>query len=180
MEDMRGTPREIAVPASILVTLREALTEECGPAAAIRALHAAGQREGGHAAVSFARGHPDGSASLAQDAFWSRLRVFFSRRGWGDLSMTAAHQAIGLLSSTDWAEAAQGGPGSDPSCAFTTGFLSGFLSHVAGWPVTVSEVTCTARGDDACTFAFGSEAAVNDLGTRLSEGAALADALATL
>ena len=48
------------------------------------------------------------------------------------------------------------GAESQPSCAFTTGVLSNFLTLAAGGPVAVLEVTCSSRGDDMCGFAFGS------------------------
>ena len=104
-----------------------------------------------------------------------------ARRGWGTLRHEQAHDAVGLLHSRDWAEPPPDGPtGSDASCGFTTGFLSGLLSALAGGPVAVLEVSCRGRGDDACTFAFGSETAIHELYGHLLDGADMAAALAAL
>jgi hypothetical protein len=58
--------------------------------------------------------------------------------------------------------------------------LSALLSGAAGGPVAVLEVTCRTKGDDRCTFAFGSAATVHDLYGLLLEGQALEAALAAL
>jgi hypothetical protein len=51
---------------------------------------------------------------------------------------------------------------------------------VAGSPVAVLEVSCRTRGDDRCSFLFGSEQAIHDVYGLLLEGDSLDDALATL
>jgi hypothetical protein len=68
----------------------------------------------------------------------------------------------------------------DASCCFSTGFLSGLLSELAGGPVAVLEIGCRTRGADACRFAFGSEQVIHDLYGRLLDGADFDGALAAL
>lgn len=178
MDAPATTPREIAVPISIFRSLRSALEKEAGALPTIHALHQAGYESGAAAAASFA-GTSDVS-SMAQSAFWTKLTDFFSRRGWGTLDRSGEHSAIALLSSPDWAEASPDGGDSESSCSFSTGFLSGLLSELAGGPVAVLEVDCRARGDNRCCFAFGSEVAIHDLYGHLLEGSNLDGALAAL
>jgi hypothetical protein len=58
--------------------------------------------------------------------------------------------------------------------------LSALLSEVAGGPVAVLEVTCRTKGDERCTFAFGSAPTVHDLYGLLLDGQDLDSALAAL
>jgi hypothetical protein len=178
MDAPATTPREIGVPISIFRSLRSALEKEAGALPTIHALHHAGYEAGTAAAASFAG--TDDVTGMAQAAFWTKLTDFFSRRGWGTLDRTGDHSAIALLSSPDWAEASVDGGDSESSCSFSTGFLSGLLSELAGGPVAVLEVDCRARGDELCRFAFGSEVAIHDLYSHLLEGSNLDGALAAL
>ena len=180
MEGKQGSYNEIAVPASVFITLRSELSKECGSLPTIHALHAAGYAAGTEAAAGFAGGTEDGAGSMAEDTFWSRTEAFFARRGWGSLGHAQGSDAVGLLSSPDWMEATPDQVDEEGSCSFTTGFLSGFLSEVAGGPVAVLEVTCRTRSDDQCTFAFGSESAVHELYGQLLDGADLDGAVAAL
>ncbi|NIX42216.1 MAG: hypothetical protein GWN06_24335, partial [Gemmatimonadetes bacterium] len=54
------------------------------------------------------------------------------------------------------------------------------LTELAGGPIAVLEVSCRARGDDCCDFAFGSETAIHGLYGRLLQGENLQAALAAL
>ena len=179
MDALRGTYREIAVPVSVFGDLRDAMAKEAGPLPAIRALHAAGYAAG-VAAADELRSPPEGDImGLPADAFWARVAAFFSRRGWGTLAHEALYEAVGTLTSSDWVEGA-GPEGDDASCSFSTGFLSGMLTSLSGGPIAVLEVSCRARGDGRCTFAFGNAAAIHELYGRLVEGADLSGALASL
>jgi hypothetical protein len=176
MDTPVATPREIAVPVSIFITLRSELEKEAGALPTIHALHHAGYEAGADAAASFALGGE--VASMGQSVFWARLSEFFSRRGWGTLERSGGQRGIALLSSPDWAEASPDAEDSEASCCFSTGFLSGLLSELAKGPVAVLEVDCRARGDERCCFAFGSEVAIHDLYGRLLDGTDLEGALA--
>ncbi|MGE0159464.1 MAG: V4R domain-containing protein [Gemmatimonadales bacterium] len=173
----RGTtPREIAIPATAFGSLRAHLEKEAGPLPTVHALHHAGYAAGAAAAPALG----GGGASMGEDAFWSRLADFFSKRGWGVLRHARPHRAVGVLTSTDWAEASPGDGGSDASCHFSAGFLSGLLTELAGGPVAVLEVGCRSRGGESCQFAFGSEGAIHELYGRLLEDHSLDAALAAL
>lgn len=179
MHATNGAPREVALPVSVFTTLRRELAREVGPLPAIHALHAAGYAAGS-AAASTLRGDDEGElASMSGDVFWARLRTHLARRGWGRLDHRPTHEAVGLLVSSDWVEA-RAEQEEDASCSFTTGYLSGLLTELAGGPMAVLEVSCRARGDDACTFAFGSETAVHEIYGDLLEGTDLRSALAAL
>jgi len=177
MDSKGGTPREIAVPVSVFGSLRSELAKEAGTLPTVHALHNAGYQAGTKAASSLSSG---GKSSLGKDAFWGELADFFGSRGWGTLRFDPTHAAVGLLSSADWAEAVDGSEDAEASCFFSTGFLSGLLSELAGGPVAVLEVGCRTRGQDRCSFAFGSEAAIHDLYGRMLDGEDLDGALAAL
>ncbi len=172
-------PREIAVPVSVFASLRTELEKEAGTLPTVHALHHAGYAAGAAAAASFLGNGEGDPQVLSQEAFWSRLSDFFGRRGWGTLRHERRHRAVGVLSSTDWAEAAERG-GPEASCHFSAGFLSGILSELAGGPVAVLEVACRMRGEDTCRFAFGSEGAIHELYGRLLDDVDLDQALAAL
>jgi len=171
--------REIALPVSGLTTLREALRDEAGPVAAVNSLHAAGFRAGEEVWLGICRGDEAATRALSETAFWSTVGEWFGRRGWGTLTFEAIHPGIGRLESGDWAEA-EGGEERQPSCAFTTGMFSSLLSAAAGGSVAALEISCRARGDDACRWVFGSETTVHQLYGSLLEGRPLEDALADL
>jgi hypothetical protein len=180
MDTTASALREVAVPVSVFALLRKELATEVGSLPAIHALHAAGYQAGATAARAFPLNADEDVAALTEVDFWARFSAFFARRGWGNLTPATSHAAVGMLDSPDWVEATELEQAEDASCAFSTGFLSGFLSTLAGGPVAVLEVSCRARGDDGCSFAFGSEGAVHELYGHLLEGAALEGALTAL
>lgn len=180
MDAPSGAHREIAVPASIFASLRQELAKEAGVLPTIHALHASGYTAGIAAASAFRVSPDEDVQALPQAEFWARVSAFFARRGWGTLVHEPRHQAVGILRSLDWVEGAERRAEEDASCSFSTGFLSGLLTELAGGPVAVLEVTCHARGDDACSFAFGAASAIHELYGRLLEGAELDGALAAL
>ena len=174
----RGTaPREIAIPAAAFGSLRMHLEKEAGALPTVHALHHAGYAAGTAAAPAL--NTSDGTA-LGEAAFWSRLSDFFGKRGWGSLRHARPNRAVGVLSSSDWAEASEGEGGADASCHFSAGFLSGLLTQLAGGPVAVLEVGCRSRGGESCQFVFGSEGAIHELYGKLLEDDDLDAALAAL
>lgn len=170
------TTREIALPASGLTTLREALRGEAGPVATVNALHAAGFRSGDAVWHSFADGGELDVAALSGDEFWTRLADWFSRRGWGSFDFEPIHAGVGRITSRDWAEA-EGGDERQPSCSFTTGLLSKLLTRAGGGDIGVLETACRSRGDTECHWVFGSEGTVHRLYGSLLEGRNFEDAL---
>lgn len=144
---------------------------------ATRVMQAAGYEAGEelHEALAAAGGRSPGG--LGRSEFWTRLGDFLRTRGWGSLRMEQIHAGIGILTSPDWAEAADATDETQPSCPFSSGLLSGLLSRTAGGPVAVLQVACTSRGDEACTFAFGSEAAIDALYRLMLDGVDLSAAL---
>ena len=180
MDAKNGSVREIAVPVSVFGSLRSELEKEAGTLPTVHALHHVGYRAGTQAATAFSKLSGGDVFSSSGDSFWARLADFFGKRGWGMLNHEAAHAGVGLLSSSDWAEASMDEIDPNASCCFSTGFLSGLLSELAGGPVAVLEVECRTRGETACRFAFGSETAIHDLYGFLLDGGDLDGALASL
>lgn len=172
--------REVALPASALVGLRQALRREAGPLATTHALHSAGYDAGTTLHALFEASVNGSSGTLGEEAFWDELRTFLFRRGWGTLRHERSHPAVGFMSSGDWAEADAALEEKQPSCAFTSGMIASILGQVAGGPIAVLEVECRSRGDEECRFAIGSEAAVHELYGKLLEGADLETSLREL
>ncbi|MGB1657348.1 MAG: V4R domain-containing protein [Longimicrobiales bacterium] len=180
MGNSAGTSREIAIPASVFESLRAEVASAAGTLQTVRALHHAGYYAGVEAAVAMNQETGGDAFALSETGFWSSLSNFFSKRGWGTLSHSAPHSAIGILHTRDWAEARPAANDREATCSFSTGYLSGLLSQLAGAPVAVLEVSCRSRGGHACEFAFGSETAVHDLYGKLLDGADMASALDAL
>jgi predicted hydrocarbon binding protein len=173
------TTREVSIPAASLLGLQRAIRDETGPLAAVQALNAAGYRTGEEVVEHLLPSAAGGPGQVAADAFWRSLREHFHVRGWGTLEHRPIHPAIGLLTSPDWAEA-EGEGESHPACAFSSGLLAAVLSRAAGGSVAVLETECRARGDQRCSFAFGSEEAVQILHAELLDGRELTRALDAL
>lgn len=171
--------REVALPSRGFTELRRSLRDEVGPLAAVHGLHAAGFGVGEDLFGAFVRSLDRPLREVPESELWDRLSRFFQQKGWGTLRHRPLHTGVGILESPDWAEAERGTE-SQPSCAFSTGVLSNFLTLAAGGPVAVLEVGCASRGDDVCSFAFGSETAIHELYGHLLEGVGLDDALARL
>ena len=172
--------RDVAIPALGLTMLRQNLQREVGPLPAIHALHTAGFSSGQAIWESLCRGSGRELPQLDDASFWPKLTAALGKRGWGTLTHSAVHAGVGLLASSDWAEATGGGGEQQPSCTFSAGMLSALLTGAAGGSIAVLEVNCRTRGDDSCTFAFGSLATVHDLYGLILEGQDLEGALAAL
>ena len=173
---------EILIPASVFKSMYSELAVGLDPTNGARLLSRVGYQSGLTAASLINQEFGGDSSAMSQDSFWSSISAFFSRRGWGKLSHSTPHRAIGMLRATDWAEAK---PQSDTNirvtnCSFSEGYLSGILSKLSGRSVAVLEVSCQTRGDDACEFAFGSESAIQKLDKAILNGTEISNALKEL
>jgi len=157
------TPSEITVPACIFSALRNELGNISGKRSSNQLLQKVGYRTGSSASTVFKEGLDSEVLETMQSTFWAHLCDFFSCRGWGKLVVDSDHPKLGFLISNDWAEAMTDEADRNASCCFSTGFISGLLSEIAGSPIAVLEAKCRARGDTACKFAFGAEQAVREL-----------------
>ena len=101
--------------------------------------------------------------------FQARLGTFFAALGWGRLTLRA-DGALSVVEGREWAERQPRAAGAPPGCHFTTGMLAGFFGALAGDPVAVLEVEPAHDAPDACRFALGSEALMEQLFTRLQQG----------
>ena len=180
MESTDLPTRDVAIPALGLTMLRQNLQREVGPLPAIHALHTAGFDSGKAIWESLCRGPGQELPDLDDATFWQKLAAALGKRGWGSLSHRAVHAGVGLLASSDWAEAMGGSGEQQPSCTFSAGMLSALLTGAAGGSIAVLEVSCRTCGDDTCSFAFGSLATIHDLYGLILEGQDLEGALAAL
>jgi hypothetical protein len=93
--------------------------------------------------------HADPANSVAESTL---LAIQFTQRGTrsapGSIEMPGSwpehHEADSRLSKL--------GPDMRPSCALSAGYTSGWLSGTLDTDIMVVEQTCSACGDDACTF----------------------------
>lgn len=93
------------------------------------------------------------------------LSGFFRESGWGTVSLEPVAAGLVALDSPDWTEATPRDAGI-PSCHFSCGMLSDFLTRLGGYPAAVMEVECRSRGEARCRFLVGSP----DLLTWIYEG----------
>ncbi len=173
---------EILLPVSVFKSMHSELAVGLNTTEGVRMLSRVGYQSGLTAASLMNQEFGGDSSAMGQDTFWSSISAFLSRRGWGTLSHSTPHRAIGVLRATDWAEAK---PQSDTNirvtnCRFSEGYLSGILSKLSGRSVAVLEISCQTRGDDACEFAFGSESAIQKLDKAILNGAEISNALEAL
>ncbi|HAT37064.1 MAG TPA: hypothetical protein DCS75_01120 [Gemmatimonadetes bacterium] len=173
---------EILIPASVLKSMHSEIAVGLNTTEGARMLSHVGYQSGLRAASLMNQEFGGDSSATSQDSFWASISSFFLRRGWGKLSHSIPHRAIGVLSATDWAEAK---PQSDTNvritnCSFSEGYLSGILSKRSGRSVAVLEISCQTRGDDACEFAFGSESTIQKLDKAILNGAVISNALEEL
>jgi bacteriochlorophyll 4-vinyl reductase len=142
-------------------------------------LNSAGYDTGGQVFESLLRALPRPLDDVSEKTFWSSISRFFERRGWGKLRHSSPHPGIGMLTSSDWAEA-EGRREPQPVCSFSAGVFAHMLTQVAAEPVAVLEVSCRAHGEPACRFAFGSELVIQNLRGLLSDGRGFDQALVEL
>lgn len=181
MEPIPTPIRDLAVPAVALHALKASLLEEVDVSVVTRAMYEAGIAAG----MEFGRGFEAAleevdPRALPQGEFWERLSRYLRRCGWGGVKHVERHEGVGSLRSEEWVEAHGAEARADSGCWFSSGLLAGLLSELAGAEISVLEVCCRARGDDACEFAFGSETAIDELYARLSRDQPLEEALAEL
>lgn len=180
MEQSPTQPRDLALPAVALGALKASLLAEVDEALVTRAMHEAGMIAGLQFCRAFEASLDESDPrDLSQSEFWDSLGRYLRRSGWGGIEHIGRHEGLGSLSSSDWAEA-EGSDEEEGGCWFSSGLLAGFLSEMAGGDVSVLEVRCRSRGDDACEFLFGSEPAVDALYALLTGDRDLDAALAEL
>lgn len=179
-EPMIDLSKTVQMPAETLARLHATLRAELDEAASVSALQRAGFEAGNALYARFETAHEGVRVRLDTADLWQRVSHFFDELGWGALAFDDAHPGVGLLRSADWTEAAPSHPVNRPSCAFSAGMLSQFLSRLAGAPVAVLEVECRSCGDSACSFAFGSEATIQAVHQQMRDGHLFTEALAAL
>ncbi|MGH7482190.1 MAG: V4R domain-containing protein [Longimicrobiales bacterium] len=178
---MNSRSPELVLPAASLVTLRRSLIERLGAEAASGALQQAGHAAGDafHQLLTDAGRH-DGLGEVPESDFWRRLNELLAARGWGQIEFERAHEGIGAIVASHWAESDPDEHAPSPSCFLSTGLFSNLLGHVAGRDVAVFEVECRSRGDARCRFFFGGIDTLDILYDAISRGQDVPAALASL
>ncbi len=183
---MRGSPsapsvtHTIALPASTLAEIRKTLVGESGATVASRALRGAGAASGDAILRGLAGKLDTDPAFLDEPGFWRELTDYLTTAGWGGVSHQRVHPGLGVLRSPNWSECDPSGHEDRPTCWFGSGVLSRIFTKIAGAPIDVIEASCRSRGDDVCTFLFGSAEAIDHIRPLLGEAGSLDDALLRL
>jgi hypothetical protein len=172
--------REVTIPAQVFLHLRRALKDRTDPMSVTHALHAVGFATGDLLFEEFSEASSGNPSTWDEARFWSELRDFLARKGWGRLQHERVHPAFGALHADGWGESSPEPGEVQAGCAFTTGLLAQMLGRTAGGPIAVLEVACESRGDAECRFLFGSEGAIESLYRILLEGTELTAALEAL
>jgi predicted hydrocarbon binding protein len=148
----------LAVSRGALSALRGALLRDAGPEAAA-CLQEAGYAGGRAVFASFERwlrvqGVED-PAELPIDDFQRHASAYFREAGWGTVELDTLHDAVAVVDSSDWGEAAPHDELGHPSCHFTTGMFADFFGHFSDVPLAVLEVECRSAGATRCRFLLG-------------------------
>ena len=164
----------LALTRDALASLRASLMRDVGDAAA-GTLQEAGYAGGAALYESFTRwlssqgvGSPD---SLSMESFQRHAAGFFRAAGWGTLNVSALHDTVAMLESSDWGEADTAGAMPQPSCHLSAGMFADFFGRVADAPLAVMEVECRSTGAERCRFLLGSTEVMTQVYEEMARGA---------
>ena len=105
------------------------------------------------------------------------MSEFFEAIGWGNLVLEQLDDGALALDTVDWAEAKGDTGALVPSCHFTTGMFSAFMTELAGEIVAVMQVECLTCGNERCRFLVGSAATLQQLFEAMTRGENYSDVL---
>lgn len=165
------------LPQAAFLHLRRALRKETGTLGAMHVLHDVGFGIGESLFADFAHQMDVEVTEMDESVFWQALDKFFHSRGWGRVTQERVHPGLGVLRASEWAESDPESGETQPSCGMTAGVMAHILGRAADGSIAVLEVACRSRGDDACSFLFGSEGAIHEVYGLLLEGTSLEQAL---
>ncbi len=162
---MDSTPNQtgtaVSIGAAAFHALRQALHRSIGDDAAA-VLQEAGHATGNDLYDRFTSWLPahaglDDPAELDAEHLGEVLSSFLGTLGWGAFAMERLGEAGVLLTSSNWIEADPAAGSAHPSCNFSAGMLSAFLSQMADDAIAVLEVACRSQNGDRCVFLVGSQ-----------------------
>jgi len=164
----------LALTRDALAALRTSLMHHTGDSAA-GYLQEAGYAGGAALYDAFARwlasqgaGTPE---SLPVESFQRYAAGFFRTAGWGTLEVSALHDTVAMLESSDWGEADSAGSLQQPSCHLSAGMFADFFGRVADAPLAVMEVECRSAGAERCRFLLGSAEVMTQVYEEMARGA---------
>ncbi len=173
---------DIPLQPTSLVALSPSALHRLRDTAGAQVLQEAGYAAGESVYRSFAAWLPavagvDDPGELAATRLAEVLARFFSKLGWGVVTVAQLSDAVVAVDSADWAEAQPGTGLQYPSCAFTSGLLADFMTRLGDAPLAVMEVECRSRGDGRCRWLVGAPESLTALYDHMAKGA---DSLAIL
>ena len=115
--------RELTVPGSTLLHIRQILDDEMDSATVTRILYDTGFATGESVFDDFAASTDANPITFGHDRFWTDLGQFLSAHGWGNFSHERIHPGLGMVRTEQWGESSPASETSEPSCAFTSGML---------------------------------------------------------
>ena len=171
----------VALTRDSLLTIRDAMFRDIGPAAAA-VLQEAGYAGGPAMFDAFSqwlasRGEM-APESLAAAEFGMRATEFFREAGWGSVELGAL-ESVATLDSADWAESDPAHPLEFPGCYYTSGVMADFFTRLAGEPLSVMEVECRSMGGDRCRFLVGSGETMHHVYEAMGQGVSYEEAVAS-
>jgi predicted hydrocarbon binding protein len=119
----------------------------------------------------------DSPGNLDADLLAETLSEFFTRSGWGTVTMSPVGTGALALDSSDWAEA-EPGTSQMPMCFFSAGMLADFLGRLSDETVAVMEVECRSRGDERCRFLSATPEVLEKVYNEMTQGRSYEEALA--
>lgn len=172
MNQPETNPQWIRLPTSALRALPQSLALTLSPSDCIALLRQVGSASAEQflAELNQQEGTNGNAADQAAEQLWEQLSALFADMGWGTLRHQHLHAGVGVLQSDNWTEGRTDTAAAAPGCHLSTGVLAEVLSRLAGEDIAVMEVECRSRGNDGCTFLFGSGNALGQVYEALREG----------
>lgn len=177
--------RLCALTEDFLLGMNQAITDECGPAAAA-VFKSCGKKWGALQARRFEQemsefyGKPLHEFSMA--TFQACLVEMFSHHGWGKLHLDLTHYGQGLLIAelhgaimADLLKQAE-----QPADALFAGIFGGFFGQLTGEALDCVQTTCTACGASSSQFIIGLADRLAGVEGWLAQGQTHADVVAAL
>lgn len=99
------------------------------------------------------------------------LSSYLREAGWGTVELENIGESVVVLTSSDWAEADATLDATHPSCFFSTGMLTAFMSRISDAAIAAMEVDCRSQQNhERCTFLLGAHETLQAVYNAIFEG----------
>lgn len=148
---LHGEERAIVISVSLLKNLFEEIEKILTPSGFAAVFYNAGKRSG----ENFAEYYREKFKPKSKEELVELLFLCTRAIGWGlvethSLDLDRLSGRIRLLENIE--AVTRGRKGTQPTCHWTRGFLTGYISAATGREVEVKEIKCVGKGDDFCEF----------------------------